>query len=325
MKHINIKKHKTAAIGTGIGIVALVFILGYGVINNQKNNANADQVKNELIRINGYKKNFKGDSDSLLKALKNLEAKYQAYLSSDSTKKDGKINYKFVTLIAKEKKYFENKTNSTIKENTSIKLSKENKDTLQSKVTNLDKELKDIESKKGVAFTSKQVNRYSKKINKLLDQYNLKLENLSKTEDEKASSESIAAASSLNAASSSASASSLAVAQATSQSSNTTVTVDSTASSTTETAATRTYSGASNGTSTYRAKSTSNARATSSTIQAASPTTTNSGSTDAKSKTTYWDAGKTSSTMHYVGKEIQINDSTQASTNQGDNFGWENK
>ncbi|MFT9005420.1 MAG: hypothetical protein ABF991_12040, partial [Liquorilactobacillus hordei] len=193
MKHIDIKKHKTAAIGTGIGIVALVFILGYGVINNQKNNANADQVKNELIRINGYKKNFKGDSDSRLKALKNLEAKYQAYLSSDSTKKDGEINYKFVTLIAKEKKYFENKTDSTIKQNTSIKLSKENKDTLQSKVTNLDNELKDIKSKKGVAFTSNQVNRYSKKINKLLDQYNLKLENLSKAEDKKASSESIAA------------------------------------------------------------------------------------------------------------------------------------
>ena len=273
MKHIDIKKHKTAAIGTGIGIVALVFILGYGVINNQKNNANADQVKNELIRINGYKKNFKGDSDSRLKALKNLEAKYQAYLSSDSTKKDGEINYKFVTLIAKEKKYFENKTNSTIKENTSIKLSKENKDTLQSKVTNLDNELKDIKSKKGVAFTSNQVNRYSKKINKLLDQYNLKLENLSKAEDKKASSESIAAVSSLNAASSSAAASSLAVAQATSKSSNTTV--DSTASSTTGTAATRTYSGASNGTSTYRAKSTSNARATSFTYHTSAASSTN--------------------------------------------------
>ncbi|MFT8883281.1 MAG: hypothetical protein ABF975_04660 [Liquorilactobacillus hordei] len=282
MKHIDIKKHKTAAIGTGIGIVALVFILGYGVINNQKNNANADQVKNELIRINGYKKNFKGDSDSRLKALKNLEAKYQAYLSSDSTKKDGEINYKFVTLIAKEKKYFENKTDSTIKQNTSIKLSKENKDTLQSKVTNLDKELKDIKNKKGVAFTSKQVNRYSKKINKLLDQYNLKLENLSKAEDKKASSESIAAASSLNAASSSAAASSLTVAQATSKSSNTTV--DSTANNTTGTAATRTYSGASNGTSTYRAKSTSNARATSFTYHtSAASSTTNSGSKTATS------------------------------------------
>lgn len=273
MKHIDIKKHKTAAIGTGIGIVALVFILGYGVINNQKNNANADQVKNELIRINGYKKNFKGDSDSRLKALKNLEAKYQAYLSSDSTKKDGEINYKFVTLIAKEKKYFENKTDSTIKQNTSIKLSKENKDTLQSKVTNLDNELKDIKSKKGVAFTSNQVNRYSKKINKLLDRYNLKLENLSKAEDKKASSESVAAASSLNTASSSAAASSLTVAQATSKSSNTTV--DSTASSTTGTAVTRTYSGASNGTSTYRAKSTYNARATSSTYHASTASSTN--------------------------------------------------
>ncbi|MFT8555650.1 hypothetical protein [Liquorilactobacillus hordei] len=319
MKHIDIKKHKTAAIGTGIGIVALVFILGYGVINNQKNNANADQVKKELIRINGYKKNFKGDSNSRLKALKNLEAKYQAYLSSDSTKKDGEINYKFVTLIAKEKKYFENKTNSTIKENTSIKLSKENKDTLQSKVTNLDNELKDIKSKKGVAFTSNQVNKYSKKINKLLDQYNLKLENLSKAEDKKASSESVAAASSLNTASSSAAASSLAVAQATSKSSNTTVTVDSTASSTTGTAATRTYSGASNGTSTYRAKSTYNARATSSTIQAASPT--NSSSTNNESKTTYDYAGKTSSTQHYVGTTSEGKSSIIVKNNYGETGG----
>ncbi|MFT8936981.1 MAG: hypothetical protein ABF902_05885 [Liquorilactobacillus sp.] len=31
MMHIDIKKHKTAAIGTGIGVVALVFVLGYGV------------------------------------------------------------------------------------------------------------------------------------------------------------------------------------------------------------------------------------------------------------------------------------------------------
>ncbi|WP_056991561.1 hypothetical protein [Liquorilactobacillus mali] len=322
MRHLSIKRYRRIIIASGIGVIATTSLLGYGFVKNQNQRADADQVKTELVKVSSYGKDFNGSSEKRLKALKKLETEYAKYLKSTTVGKNGEITYKFETLITREKRYFKNKADSIIRENETNNLKKETKDTLQSKVANLIRELKDVKSEKGIVFTSKKVKDYTEEINAFLNKYNSKLKKINNKREAKASSTAITAAES-------------SATLATNQSDSVN-TANSTAAvkSSTETSSTGTYSSAENsktyssaGTAkptvsrTYTTSSTKGYRATS-TYKAPTYSSSARSSSDAQESSTTTDyAGQTSDTQHYVGTSTEGESSITVNNNYGESNG----
>ncbi|MCP0887366.1 hypothetical protein LB941_08465 [Ligilactobacillus sp. WILCCON 0076] len=273
-----------------------VFLIGgttFGILKYQNSQVKASKVSATVKKVNKNYNDLVSEKNynKKLKELTNLEKEYKQYLASNN--KDSKITTEYQNDIAKGKSYFQEKANSSIKNNTSKKLSDETNDTLTLKIKNLNSTLSKIFNQKGVVYTSREVKSYKTKISKLTDKYSKKANELA--EKESSESSSIAASSSSAASSLAASSSAQAASTAASSTSSSTTYAKSTTTSAntgTRTSTTNNTARATTGTTTGSKTSTGTTSSyhSSTTSSKSTGTNTNSGTSNG-GQTLNWDNG----------------------------------
>ena len=274
----------------------------------------------------------------LKQLLRKLEKEFKEY--SKKKEQNTKVSDYYETSISSGRQYFTDRTSRRIKNNTLTKdqLKKINQKDLQSKVDTLNNEKLFMKQNKDVVYSSDDIKMFSKDIDKLLKQYNGKMDELKKKEEEKkkkAEEASAAANSSSDVTQSSSDNNSASVAAApnnNTQTSNSQYSGNNT-SNTTQTQSYNgsngnsgsSYSNAGNGGSTYHQTYSGGNNSGSTTYHAPS----NSGSStyhapSTNSNTITWNdyAGPDPSHMGYVGKTTQTQNSVQVETTTGDGGGF---
>ena len=327
----NIKENnniKKVALGIGSSVV-LFGVIGGGILYNHNKQVRADQINSELALIRKETNAMKSQKDDQkrINDLRKLEKEFKEY--SKKKEQNTKVSDYYETSISSGRQYFTNRTSRRIKNNTLTKdqLKKINQKDLQSKVDTLNNEKLFMKQNKDVVYSSDDIKMFSKDIDKLLKQYNGKMDELKKKEEEKkkkAEEASAAANSSSDVTQSSSDNNSASVAAApnnNTQTSNSQYSGNNT-SNTTQTQSYNgsngnsgsSYSNAGNGGSTYHQTYSGGNNSGSSTYHA--PST--------NSNTITWNdyAGPDPSHIGYVGKTTQTQNSVQVETTTGDGGGF---
>lgn len=334
----NIKENnniKKAALGIGSSVV-LFGVIGGGILYNHNKQVRADQINSELAFIRKETNAMKSQKNDQkrINDLSKLEKDFKEY--SKKKEQNNKVSDYYETSISSGRQYFTDRTSRRIKNNTLTKdqLKKINQKDLQSKVDALNNEKLFMKQNKGVVYSQDDIKMFGKDIDKLLKQYNEKLNEMKKKADKEKEKEAAAAeeASDVNSSSDVAQSSSASLDQSSSNNNTSTSNSQSTGNNTSNTTSnqTQSYNGSNsyngnsyNGGSTYHAPSngggstTYRAPSNGQQYHAPSNTTTNS---NTRTWTDY--AGSDPSHMGYVGKTTQTQNSVQVETTTGDGGGF---
>lgn len=330
----NIKENnniKKAALGIGSSVVLLGVIAG-GILYNHNKQVQADQINSELAFVRKETNAMKSQKNDQkrINDLSKLEKDFKEY--NKKKEQNNKVSDYYATSIASGRQYFTDRTSRRIKNNTLTKdqLKKINQKDLQSKVDALNNEKLFMKQNKGVVYSQDDIRMLSKNIDKLLKQYNRKMNELKKKQEEKkkaAEAASAAANSSSNVAQSSLNNNSASVATA----SNNNTTASNTNSqytgngSNTQTQSYNSSNGNSvssySGGSTYHQTYSGGNNGGSTTYHAPSQQY-HAPSTNSNTRTWTDYAGRDASHMGYVGKTTQTQNSVQVETTTGDGGGF---
>lgn len=194
----NIKENnniKKAALGIGSSIVLLGIITG-GILYNHNKQVQADQINSELafVRKETNAMNSQKNDQKRINDLSKLEKDFKEY--NKKKEQNNKVSDYYATSISSGRQYFTDRTSRRIKNNTLTKdqLKKINQKDLQSKVDALNNEKLFMKQNKGVVYSSDDIRLFNKNIDKLLKQYNEKLNEMKKKEEEKKAAEAASAA-----------------------------------------------------------------------------------------------------------------------------------
>ncbi|MGO4864843.1 hypothetical protein [Ligilactobacillus ruminis] len=178
----NIKK---AALGIGSSVVLLGVIAG-GILYNHNKQVQADQINSELafVRKETNAMNSQKNDQKRIDDLSKLEKDFKEY--NKKKEQNNKVSDYYATSIASGRQYFTDRTSRRIKNNTLTEeqLKKINQKDLQSKVDALNNEKLFMKQNKVVVYSSDDIMMFSKNIDKLLKQYNRKMDELKKKEEE---------------------------------------------------------------------------------------------------------------------------------------------
>lgn len=317
----NIKENnniKKAALGIGSSVVLFGVIAG-GILYNHNKQVHASQINSELAFIRKETNAMKSQKNDQkrINDLSKLEKDFKEY--NKKKEQNNKVSDYYATSIASGRQYFTDRTSRRIKNNTLTKeqLKKINQKDLQSKVDALNNEKLFMKQNKGVVYSPDDIRIFNKNIDALLKQYNEKLNEMKKAEEDKAKAASAAANSSSNVAQSSPnnnSASSVATA------SNNNTTASNTNSQYTGNSSntqTQSYNGSNGNGNSYSGGSNQTYSGNN-----CEPTTPSNNATNSNTGTWTDYAGKDSSHMGYVGKTTQNGNSFQVETNLGDTGGF---
>lgn len=324
----NIKENnniKKAALGIGSSVVLFGVIAG-GILYNHNKQVHASQINSELAFIRKETNAMKSQKNDQkrINDLSKLEKDFKEY--NKKKEQNNKVSDYYATSIASGRQYFTDRTSRRIKNNTLTKeqLKKINQKDLQSKVDALNNEKLFMKQNKGVVYSPDDIRIFNKNIDALLKQYNEKLNEMKKAEEDKAKAASAAANSSSNVAQSSPNNNS-ASSVATASNNNTQTSNGQTSGNYSATSnQTQSYSGNtgnSGSTQTYNRGSQQTYQApTQQSNQQYHAPSNNATNSNTGTWTDY--AGKDSSHMGYVGKTTQNGNSFQVETNLGDTGGF---
>lgn len=335
----NIKENnniKKAALGIGSSVV-LFGVIGGGILYNHNKQVRADQINSELAFIRKETNAMKSQKNDQkrINDLSKLEKDFKEY--SKKKEQNNKVSDYYETSISSGRQYFTDRTSRRIKNNTLTKdqLKKINQKDLQSKVDALNNEKLFMKQNKGVVYSSDDIKMFGKDIDKLLKQYNEKLNEMKKKADKEKEKEAAAAeeASNVNSSSDVAQSSSASLDQSASNNNTSTSNSQYTGNNTSNTTSnqTQSYNGSNgNGNSynnagvnggstyhqTYSGNSGSGSTTPSNSQQSPSNTTNNS-----NTKTWFDTAGTNPSNRHYVGTTTAGSNYFNVETTTGDGGG----
>ncbi|MGN9067590.1 hypothetical protein [Ligilactobacillus agilis] len=203
----NIKENnniKKVALGIGSSVVLFGIIAG-GILYNHNKQVRADQINSELALIRKETNAMKSQKNDQkrINDLRKLEKDFKEY--SKKKEQNNKVSDYYEASISSGRQYFTDRTSRRIKNNTLTEdqLKKINQKDLQSKVDALNNEKSFMKQNKDVVYSSDDIKMFGKDIDKLLKQYNEKLNEMKKDKEKEAEEASAAANSSSDVAQSS--------------------------------------------------------------------------------------------------------------------------
>ena len=201
----NIKENnniKKAALGIGSSVVLFGVIAG-GILYNHNKQVHASQINSELAFIRKETNAMKSQKNDQkrINDLSKLEKDFKEY--NKKKEQNNKVSDYYATSMASGRQYFTDRTSRRIKNNTLTKeqLKKINQKDLQSKVDALNNEKLFMKQNKGVVYSPDDIRIFNKNIDALLKQYNEKLNEMKKAEEDKAKAAAEAASAAANSSS----------------------------------------------------------------------------------------------------------------------------
>lgn len=321
----NIKENnniKKAALGIGSSVVLFGVIAG-GILYNHNKQVHASQINSELAFIRKETNAMKSQKNDQkrINDLSKLEKDFKEY--NKKKEQNNKVSDYYATSIASGRQYFTDRTSRRIKNNTLTKeqLKKINQKDLQSKVDALNNEKLFMKQNKGVVYSPDDIRIFNKNIDALLKQYNEKLNEMKKAEEDKAKAAaeaaSAAANSSSNVAQSSPNNNPASSVAAASNNNTTASNTNSQYTGNSSNTQTQSYNGSNGNGNSYSGGSNQTYSGNN-----CEPTTPSNNATNSNTGTWTDYAGKDSSHMGYVGKTTQNGNSFQVETNLGDTGGF---
>ena len=177
-----------------LSLIVLLVVGGSSVIAIEKNKKEEQKIYNEKIENHTSKINEKyneltleKDESKKLEELKNIVTDRDEYKSG--TEKDEKVLNAYEYSINELKKEFKENNGKTLKENTSLDLENENKDSLVKKSGSLKALKGKVKTQENIIYSKKEKEVVDKKIESLLKQYEDKINQLDKVAKEKQEAE----------------------------------------------------------------------------------------------------------------------------------------